>query len=133
MHVYENKKIILLLSFGLLLIELLTIYCFIKAKTFCYKKYTGVVVNNDEIVLLVSKEDKKNLYNNKNAYVSDKVVTYEIKEDKGFILKRDNIKYDEIIIKMKMKKKKINDTISFSVKTHKDSWIKLLNIIEEGD
>ena len=109
MHVYENKKIILLLSFGLLLIELLTIYCFIKAKTFCYKKYTGVVVNNDEIVLLVSKEDK------------------------GFILKRDNIKYDEIIIKMKMKKEKINDTVTFSVKTHKDSWIKLLNIIEEGD
>ena len=83
MHVYENKKIILLLSFGLLLIELLTIYCFIKAKTFCYKKYTGVVVNNDEIVLLVSKEDKKNLYKNKNAYVSDKVVTYEIKEDEN--------------------------------------------------
>ena len=133
MYAYENKKTIIILSFILLLFELLTIIYFIKEKSFRYMKYTGVVVNNNEIVLLVTKEDKKNLYKNKNAYVNDRITNYEIIEDKGFLLKRDNMKYDEIIIKIKTTNKKVNDTISFSIKSHKDSWIRLLNIIGEGD
>ena len=113
--------------------ELLTILCFMKEKSFRYKTYSGVVINNNEIVLLVSKRDKMNLYKNKKAYVNDKKINYEITEDKGFILKRNNIKYYEIVIKIKRNNKKVNDTISFSIKDSKDSWIRLLNITEEGD
>ena len=132
-HVYENKKILFLLSFLLFLTELLTILYMSKEKSFRYQKYSGVVTNNNEIILLVTKEEKKLLYQNSYAYVNDKKRNYEVIEDKGFIMKKNNIKYDEIIINIKKLNQKVNDTIFFSIKNKKDSWMKLLNIMEEDD
>ena len=104
-----------------------------KEKSFRYQKYSGVVTNNNEIILLVTKEEKKLLYQNSYAYVNDKKRNYEVIEDKGFIMKKNNIKYDEIIINIKKLNQKVNDTIFFSIKNKKDSWMKLLNIMEEDD
>ncbi len=132
-HVYENKKILFLLSFLLFLTELLTILYMSKEKSFRYQKYSGVVTNNNELVLLVTKKEKKLLYQNSYAYVNDKKRNYEIIEDKGFIMKKNNIKYDEIRINIKKLNQKVNDTAIFSIKNKKDSWMKLLNIMEEDD
>jgi hypothetical protein len=104
-----------------------------KEKSFRYQKYSGVVTNNNELVLLVTKKEKKLLYQNSYAYVNDKKRKYEVIEDKGFIMKKNNIKYDEIIIKIKKLNQKVNDTAIFSIKNKKDSWMKLLNIMEEDD
>ena len=132
-HVYENKKILFILSFLLFIIELLTLLYLTKQKSFRYQKYSGVVTNNNELVLLVTKKEKKLLSQNSYAYVNDKKRNYEIIEDKGFIMKKNNIKYDEIIIDMKELNQKVNDTVIFSIKRKKDSWMRLLNIMEEDD
>ena len=132
-HVYENKKILFILSFLLFIIEFLTLLYMAKQKSFRYQKYSGVVTNNNELVLLVTKKEKKLLSQNSYAYVNDKKRNYEIIEDKGFIMKKNNIKYDEIIINMKKLNQKVNDTVIFSIKREKDSWMRLLNIMEEDD
>lgn len=132
-HVYENKKILFILSFLLFIIEFLTLLYMAKQKSFQYQKYSGVVTNNNELILLVTKKEKKLLSQNSYAYVNDKKKNYEIIEDKGFIMKKNNIKYDEIIIDMKKLNQKVNDTVIFSIKREKDSWMRLLNIMEEDD
>ncbi len=132
-HVYENKKILFILSFLLFIIEFLTLLYMAKQKSFRYQKYSGVVTNNNELVLLVTKKEKKLLSQNSYAYVNDKKRNYEIIEDKGYIMKKNNMKYDEIIINMKKLNQKVNDTVIFSIKSKKDSWMRLLNIMEEDD
>ena len=132
-HVYENKKILFILSFLLFIIEFLTLLYMAKQKSFRYQKYSGVVTNNNELILLVTKKEKKLLSQNSYAYVNDIKRNYEIIEDKGFIMKKNNIKYDEIIIDMKKLNQKVNDTVIFSIKREKDSWMRLLNIMEEDD
>ena len=130
---YEKQGLIILILIILIVIEIFSFIVLFKYKVYKYKKLTGVISNTNMITLVVDKNDKELLYKNKKVYLNDKQIEYRIIENKGYIIKKNNTKYYEILIKTKTpKNKKISDYVELSIKNKKINILKLLKKIGEG-
>lgn len=131
---YEKQGLIILILLILITIEVLSFIVLYNYKVYKYKKLTGIISNNNIVTLIVDKEEKKLLYKNKIVYLNNKLLEYKILEDKGYITKKDNTKYYEIIIFVKTpKNKKSSDYVELSIKNKKINILKLIKKIGEGD
>ena len=131
---YEKQVLIIFILIILIIIEVLSIIVLYNYKIYKYKKLTGIISNNNIVTLVVDKNDKKLLYKNKKVYIDNKYLSYEILEDKGYIAKKNNTKYYEMLIYVKTpKNKKNSDYIELSIKNKKINILKLLKKIGEGD
>lgn len=130
---YEKQGLIIFILIVLIIIEIISFLVLFKYKVYKYKKLTGIISNKNIVTLVVDKNDKKLLYKNKKVYINNKLLKYEIIEDKGYIVKKDNIKYYEILIETKTpKNKKTSDYLELSIKNKKINILKLLKKIGEG-
>ncbi len=130
---YEKQGLIIFILIVLITIEIISFLVLFKYKVYKYKKLTGIISNKNIVTLVVDKNDKKLLYKNKKVYINNKLLKYEIIEDKGYIVKKDNIKYYEILIETKTpKNKKTSDYLELSIKNKKINILKLLKKIGEG-
>ena len=112
-HNYEKRNLITTTIVVLIVIEISTVLLLFKTKRFSYQKITGVITKENLITIIATKEERKKIYQNNKIYLNDKVFIYRIEEDRGFILKKNNIKYYEIIIITKTKLKQgMNDTVN---------------------
>ena len=131
---YEKQVSIIFILIVLIIIKILSFIILYNYKVYKYKKLTGIISNNNIVTLIVNKEDKKLLYKNKKVYLNNKLLEYKILEDKGYITKKDNTKYYEIIIFVKTpKNKKSSDYVELSIKNKKTNILKLIKKIGEGD
>ncbi len=133
-HNYEKRNLITTTIVVLIVIEISTVLLLFKTKRFSYQKITGVITKENLITIIATKEERKKIYQNNKIYLNDKVFIYRIEEDRGFILKKNNIKYYEIIIITKTKLKQgMNDTVNMSIKDKKKTIIKMIKDIWVGD
>ena len=131
---YEKQVLIIFILIVLIIIEIFSFIVLYNYKVYKYKKLTGIISNNNIVTLIVDKEEKKLLYKNKKVYLNNKSLEYRIIEDKGYITKKDNTKYYEIIIFIKTpKNKKSSDYVELSIKNKKINILKLIKKIGEGD
>lgn len=131
---YEKQVLIIFILIVLIIIEIFSFIVLYNYKVYKYKKLTGIISNNNIVTLIVNKEEKKLLYKNKKVYLNNKSLEYRIIEDKGYITKKDNTKYYEIIIFVKTpKNKKSSDYVELSIKNKKINILKLIKKIGEGD
>lgn len=131
---YEKQVLIIFILIILITIEILSFIVLYNYKVYKYKKLTGIISNNNIVTLIVDKNDKKLLYENKKVYLNNKLLEYRIIEDKGYITKKDNTKYYEIIVFVKTpKNKKSSDYVELSIKNKKINILKLIKKIGEGD
>ena len=131
---YEKQVLIIFILIVLIFIEILSFIVLYNYKVYKYKKLTGIITNNNIVTLIVDKNDKKLLYKNKKVYLNNKLLEYKIIEDKGYITKKDNTKYYEIIIFVETpKNKKSSDYVELSIKNKKINILKLIKKIGEGD
>jgi hypothetical protein len=131
---YEKQELIILILIVLIIIEIISIVFLLNYKVYDYKKLTGIITNKNIVTLIVDNKEKKLLNSNKKIYLNNKELKYKIIEDKGYIVKKNNNKYYEILINIKTpRNKKINDYVELSIKNKKISFIKLLKKIGEGD
>lgn len=131
---YEKQVLIIFVLIVLIIIEIFSFIVLYNYKVYKYKKLTGIISNNNIVTLIVDKEEKKLLYKNKKVYLNNKLLEYKILEDKGYITKKDNTKYYEIIIFVKTpKNKKSSDYVELSIKNKKINILKLIKKIGEGD
>ena len=131
---YEKQVLIIFILIVLIFIEILSFIVLYNYKVYKYKKLTGIITNNNIVTLIVNKNDKKLLYKNKKVYLNNKLLEYKIIEDKGYIAKKDNTKYYEIIIFVETpKNKKSSDYVELSIKNKKINILKLIKKIGEGD
>ena len=131
---YEKQVSIIFILIVLIIIEIFSFIVLYNYKVYKYKKLTGIISNNNIVTLIVDKEEKKLLYKNKKVYLNNKLLEYKILEDKGYITKKDNTKYYEIIIFVKTpKNKKSSDYVELSIKNKKINILKLIKKIGEGD
>ena len=131
---YEKQGLIIFILIILITIEIISFIVLYNYKVYKYKKLTGIITNNNIVTLIVDKEEKKLLYKNKKIYLNNKLLEYKILEDKGYITKKDNIKYYEILINIKTpKNNKSSDYVELSIKNKKINILKLLKKIGEGD
>ena len=131
---YERQGLIILILLILITIEVLSFIVLYNYKVYKYKKLSGIISNNNMVTLIVDNSDKKLLYKNKKVYLNNKLLEYKILEDKGYITKKNNTKYYEILIKVKTpKNKKSSDYIELSIKNKKINILKLIKKIGVGD
>ena len=131
---YEKQELIIFILIILILIEIISFIILFNHKVYKYNKLTGIISNNNIVTVIVDKKEKELLYKNKQIYLNNKYLKYEILEDKGYITKKDNTKYYEILIKVKTpKNKKSSDYVELSIKNKKIKVFELLKNIGEGD
>lgn len=133
-HNYEKKNLLTVIIIILMIIEVSSSIFLLNTKRFSYQKISGIVIKNNLITVIVSSTERNNLYKNNKIYLNDQLISYIIEEDRGFILKKNNIKYYEIIIKTKKKiKASLNDTVNISIKSKKKQVIKMIKDVWVGD
>lgn len=133
-HNYEKKNLLTVIIIILMIIEVSSSIFLLNTKRFSYQKISGIVIKNNLITVIVSSIERNNLYKNNKIYLNDQLISYIIEEDRGFILKKNNIKYYEIIIKTKKKiKASLNDTVNISIKSKKKQVIKMIKDVWVGD
>ena len=130
---YEKQELTIFILIILIIIEILSFIVLYNYKVYKYKKLTGIISNNNIVTLVVNKKEKELLYKNKKVYLDNKLLEYKILEDKGYITKKDNTKYYEILIYVKTpRNKKSSDYVELSIKNKKINILKLLKNIGEG-
>lgn len=131
---YEKQELMIFILSILIIIEIISFVFLFRYKVYEYKKLTGIITNKNIITLILDKNEKKILNKNKNIYLNNKLLKYKIIEDKGVIVKNNNKKYYEVLIKVKTPKdKKSSDYVNLSIKDKKINTIKLFKKIGEGD
>ena len=130
---YEKKSMVITICLILLLFETIFLYTLYKEKDYKYENLNGIVMKDNIVVLILSKEQKKLIYKNSFFYVDDKKTDFKIVEDKNVIIRR-NKNYYEVLISFKFDKKyKVNDSILISIKKEKYRLIEIFRIIWDGD
>lgn len=131
---YERQELIIFILLVLIIIEVISFTLLFRYKVYEYKKLTGIITNENIITLIVDKKEKEILNKNKNIYLNNKKLKYKIIEDKGVIIKKNNKKYYELLIRVKTpKNNKSSDYVELSIKNKKINILKLLKKIGEGD
>lgn len=130
---YEKKYLAVFLSVIFIIFELITLLLLNIIKIYKYHIISSVVIKKDLALVVVSKTERKMLYDNSKFYLNANLVKYEIIEDRGVVLKKDKDSYYEILIKVKFDKNyKANDNITFSCKKEKIRLIEIFKSIWEG-
>ena len=130
---YEKTSLITLIIIILMVIEMVLGVFLYQFRIYNYKKLTGIIFNNNLVTLIVDKNDKKIINSNRFLYLNNKRLKYKIEEDKGFIMKKNNKKYYEILINIKTpKNKKTNEVLEFTIKTKKERITRIFKKIWEG-
>ncbi len=130
---YNKHTTILLLASILIGIEIIIGLLLFQSKEYSYKRFLGIVVDKNKVLIVVDKEEQKLFHQNNSLILQDKEKKYEIIEVKESYQK-NKIKYYELLLNIKIpKNKSINDGIEFSIKEKKESKIELLKSVWGGD
>lgn len=130
---YENNILILFLAIILFIFEIIFILILFLKKEYNYIKLIGIVMKDNVLIVVVSKNEKTYFHNNSFLYLEGKKKRFKIIEDRGAIMSHNKKKYHELLINVDFNKKyKANDTISLSIKTKKKRLIEIFKIIGEG-
>ena len=129
---YERKSLLLFLISLLFVIEVIICAIIVDHKECEYIKINSIVIKDNLVLVMVNKEEKKVLRNNKCLYYHDKKYVYKIVEDRGQVLKNG---YYELVIKFNFSNNNIkaNDILELVLIKEKINMIEFFKIIWEGD
>lgn len=131
---YEKKILISIFIILLIILEIVFLIFLYNTKIYNYELLNGVVIKDDLVLLIVSEKENNLLNKNSYLYLNSKKIKYKVFEDRGFVLKRDNEKYKEVILEFKFNKKyKTNDSLQIILKKDKKRIIEIFKIIWDGD
>lgn len=118
---------------ALIISEWIVVIFLYQKKEFSYQKVSGIVMKKDYVLLMVDKEDRKIIYENKILYLDDKKKPYELIKDRGKMLTTNHKNYYEIIVKVSfVNKYKANDSIQLVFPKKKYRRIEIFKIILGG-
>ena len=130
---YEKNELIIFIIIIFFIIELFGIIYLFQRKEYCYYKISGIISNKDLVTIIVDKKEKRLINKSENLYLNNKNIKYEIKENRGVIVKKNNKKYYELLIELKLPKNtKSTDVLEFSIRNKKKRMIELLKQVWEG-
>ena len=131
---YEKKILISIFIILLIILEIVFLIFLYNTKIYNYELLNGVVIKDDLVLLIVSEKENNLLNKNSYLYLNSKKIKYKVFEDRGFVLKRDNEKYKEVILEFKFNKKyKTNDSLQIILKKDKKRIIEIFKFIWDGD
>lgn len=131
---YEKNIGITIIIIITLIIEIILFVYMMKTKIYSYQQLNTIVLKDNIVLSVVTKEERKQLYKNTRLFFKDKKVKYKIIEDKGVVITKDDEKYYEILLSFKFDKRyKSNDTIPVSLHDKKIRTIEIFKLIWDGD
>ena len=130
---YEKKELVSFCMIILLASELLLSIMLYTIKVNDYYKMQSIVVKDDLVLLVVSKEERKIIYSNKTLFYDNHKHKYKIVEDRGIVIKRNNKNYYQLLLKFNFSKKITNDTLDLVFIKKRMHLIEIFKIIWEGD
>ena len=132
---YERFSIIIFLIIILFIFEIVFIISIINNKNELYVSYSGVVMKSNLGLFIINNNEMNILYKNRYLYFNGKRIKYSIEKITKDVIKKDNNKYNEILINFKFSKKKYkdNDVINISIRNEKEPIINMFKIIWKGE
>ena len=132
---YERFGLLIFLIIILILFEIIFIVNIMREENEIYISFSGVVMKNNIGLFIINDKDMKILYKNKYLYFNGKRIKYSIEKITKDVIKKDNNKYNEVLINFKFSKKKYkdNDVINISVRNEKEPIINMFKIIWKGE
>ena len=130
---YEKKEFIIFLSILIFIIEIIFFIVLFNTKDNKYIKVSSIVIKDNLVLVVVSKNTRKTIYSNKVLYLNDSLKKYKIVEDRGVVLKKNNKNYYELVLEVDFKNKKVNDILELVIKYKKFRLIEIFKLIWEGD
>ena len=132
---YERFGLLIFFVVILILFEIIFIINIMREENEIYISFSGVVMKNNIGLFIINDKDMKILYKNKYLYFNGKRIKYSIEKITKDVIKKDNNKYNEVLLRFKFSKKKYkdNDVIDISIRRDKESIIKMFKIIWRGD
>lgn len=132
---YERFSLIIFLVIVLIIFEIIFIINIIKNKNELYISYSGVVMKSNIGLFIVNDDEMNIIYKNRYLYFNGRRVKYSIEKITRSVIKKDNKKYNEVLIKFQFSKKKYKDSdvISISIRNDKEPIINMFKIIWKGD
>ena len=130
---YEKKEFIIFLSILVFIIEIIFFIVLFNTKDNKYIKVSSIVIKDNLVLVVVSKNTRKTIYSNKVLYLNDSLKKYKIVEDRGVVLKKNNKNYYELVLEVDFKNKKVNDILELVIKYKKFRLIEIFKLIWEGD
>lgn len=127
MKTYQKNQLLISISFIFFLIFIYVVFLAFQLNYKRYQLITGIVVSQDNIIVVVNNKELKYLTSTKNVYLDGNKKKIKIIRIVRNIVKKNKLNYNEVTIKIKIAKKyKYNDTLEFSVYKDKKSIINLL-------
>lgn len=130
---YEKKEFVIFLSILIFIIEIIFFIVLFNTKDNKYIKVSSIVIKDNLVLVVVSKNTRKTIYSNKVLYLNDSLKKYKIVEDRGVVLKKNNKNYYELVLEVDFKNKKVNDILELVIKYKKFRLIEIFKLIWEGD
>ncbi len=131
---YEKFSLVLFLCLFVLFLEFIFILFLFNNKEYKYDQYTGVVVKDNLMTIIIPNEKRKVLYKNRYLYHNDKKIKYRIIEEKKNLYKNNGKQYHELLIDFRFDKKyKTSDVVTISIKKEKYRLIEMFKLIWDGD
>lgn len=131
---YEKFSLVLFLCLFVLFLEFIFILFLFDNKEYKYDQYTGVVVKDNLMTIIIPNEKRKVLYKNRYLYHNDKKIKYRIIEEKKNLYKNNGKQYHELLIDFRFDKKyKTSDVVTISIKKEKYRLIEMFKLIWDGD
>ena len=125
---YEKVELVFIISIILWVIELVLFIQLYSIRIENYKKFSIIKINKEEGVIILSKKDKKTIYNNSYGYWNNKKTSYKIIEEE----KTDNKELVQIKLKIKWQEK-TDDVVTISIKNKNINIIKSIINSWDGD
>ena len=131
---YEKFTLVLFVSVFIFVTEVIFGIYLISTKEYKYDKIEGVVVKDNLLDIVISKEQRNVMYKNNYLHMNDRKIRYKIEEERTNIYKHNGRNYYELLISYKFDKKhKSSDIISISIKREKYRLIEIFKLIWDGD
>lgn len=132
---YEKFSYTIFLVIVLIIAEIVFLINIIKNKNELYISYSGVVMKSNIGLFIVNNDEMSILYKNKYLYFNGRRVKYSIEKITRNVIKKDNNKYNEVLINFKFSKNKYkdNDVINISIRNDKEPIINMFKMIWKGE
>ena len=84
------------------------------------------------IFVIVNKDERKIIYSDKVLYFNNERYKYNIVEDRGIVMKKNNENYYQLVLEFKLKNMKANDVVEIVFTKERMRLIEIFKIIWEG-
>lgn len=131
---YDNfNKCFILLFIFFVYFSFLFIFLFNK-KLIIFKVFSGVVFDNNNVLLVLSDKELKIFNKNKKLYINNKSYVFNISKIDNDVLERNGDKYNNVFIEVNLPNMyKVGDVFNLTIMNDRKNLFRIFNVIWDGD